>query len=103
MIASPGSIVLYTLTQYDADAINRRRKDFNDYRKAGGPDTGHVAHVGNHAYAGDVYPAVVVRVWGNLSNDSVNLSVLLDGNDIFWATSRTQGDDQGQWTAPARA
>jgi hypothetical protein len=30
----------------------------------------------------------------------VNLQVVLDGNDHYWATSRIQGDEPGQWRWP---
>jgi hypothetical protein len=54
--------------------------------------TGHVAHVGNQVTAGDVYPAMIVRVWGDTPESAVNLQVHLDGNDTYWATSRVVGD-----------
>ena len=105
-----GRIVHYRLSQYDADAINKRRADFQAFRSNfSGPSDpgqagadGHMAHVGNHATAGDVYPAVIVRVW-NEPTITVNAQVHLDGNDVYWATSRTEGDQPGQWTWPPRA
>lgn len=100
MKPSPGRIVLYTLTEHDAQAINKRRADFGEHRKTDGyTDTGYVAHYGNEARAGDTYPAVVVRVW---SGDSINAQVLLDGTDTYWATSRPQGNDAGNWNWPPR-
>jgi len=48
---------------------------------------------------GEQYPAVVVRTFGGTT---VNLHVLLDGNDTYWATSRMEGDDPGQWSWPPR-
>jgi hypothetical protein len=104
---SIGRIVHYTLADYDADAINKRRDDFNAHKQTlAGPvqpghrgATGHMAHVGNHASAGDVYPAMVVRTFGG---PAVNLQVHLDGTDTYWATSRTEGDGPGTWAWPPR-
>lgn len=105
-----GRIVRYTLTEADADAINKRRADFDAHKRtlAGTPDpghrgaTGHVAHVGNHASAGDTYPAMVVRVFDE-AKPTANLQVHLDGTDTYWATSRAEGDGNGFWTWPPRA
>jgi hypothetical protein len=102
-----GRIVHYQLSDHDAADINRRRADAEAYRLAnprpdqsGDPGaSGHVAHVGNRAAAGDCYPAVVVRTFGGTA---ANLSVLLDGTDTFWATSRGEGDQPGQWVWPPR-
>jgi hypothetical protein len=85
MNPTAGRIVLYKLTDTDAQVIRSRRAE------SGVP--------ANEARAGDVYPAVVVRVWGGMC---VNLRVLLDGLDDFWATSRVDGDAEGQWSWPPR-
>jgi len=95
-----GRIVHYTLGAGDAEAINRRRKDFTDSQSASA-GLGYVGHVGNHAEEGQVYPAVVVRVF-DPSVTTANLQVQLDGNDTYWATSRTEGDGPGHWGWPAR-
>ncbi len=58
-----GRIVLYTLSETDAEQINAQ-------------------HAGR-ASAGDTLPAIVVRV----ADDTVNLQVFLDGNSTFWATT----------------
>lgn len=100
-----GRIVLYTLSQFDADAINKRRSDFHAFTQtlASKPQpghrgaTGHVAHVGNDVTAGTVCAAVIVQVWGG---PAANLQVLLDGSDTYWATSRTEGTGQGRWIWP---
>jgi len=105
-----GRIVHYTLNDADATAINVRRADFQAFQRshahpheAGQPGaTGHVAHVGNHAEAGQTYPAVVVRVF-DPSVTTSNLQVLLDGNDTYWATSRLEGEGPGTWAWPARS
>lgn len=99
MTPTIGRIVHYTLTNEDAEAINRRRSDF-DRKNAG--NTGYVAHVGNYAQAGEAYPAMVVRMFGNASGDLVNLQVHLDGNDTYWATSRPEGTEPGTWAWPER-
>jgi hypothetical protein len=103
MVPTPGRIVLYKLAQYDADAINRRRKDYADSSALSDVklQTGFQAHVGNHVNAGDVFPAVVVRVWSP-EVGTANLHVFLDGNDTYWATSRVQGDGECQWSWPPR-
>lgn len=90
-----GDVVLYRLTAGDAEGINRRRQDFHQSRSADSR-TGFVGHVGNHVQEGDVVPAVVVQVHAE-STVTCNLHVLLDGNDTFWATSRAEGNDPGQW------
>ncbi|MFS4105136.1 hypothetical protein [Streptomyces sp. PD-S100-1] len=92
---APGDVVLYRLTVADANDINRRRKDFQGSGSAE-EGTGFVGHVGNDVQEGDVFPAVVVRVWSEHSS-TCNLQVLLDGSDAYWATSRGEGTAAGQW------
>lgn len=93
-----GRIVHYTLSNFDADQINRRRDDFSAAQSASA-GLGYVGHVGNRATAGDVCPAIVVRTFGG---PAVNLQVQLDGTDTFWATSRTEGEGEGHWAWPPR-
>jgi hypothetical protein len=76
-----GRIVLYKLSESDANDIKHRRG----------------AAQGNVPHAGEVYPAVVVRSWGG---PSVNLQVFLDGPDSYWAPSRKEGTVEGCWTWP---
>jgi len=114
MIPTIGRIVHYTLGQQDADVINQRRSDFNAHARANIPEpgvvvspgaagrTGHVGHVGNSASAGDVFPATIVRVWGDKPESAVNLQVHLDGNDTFWATSASVGEGPYHYAWPAR-
>jgi hypothetical protein len=79
-------MVLYTLSEADAAKINARRDaDRNS---------------GNRVEAGQDCAAIVVAAWGN---SSANLQVLLDGTDTYWATSRSEGDEQGHWHWPPRA
>jgi hypothetical protein len=107
MKPSIGRIVHYTLTEQDADQINRRRKDANAHmREHTDAATGVHVHVGNGVQAGDVYPLVITRVWASAEqvteHTAVNGQVLLDGNDTLWVTSVSQGTDQRQWFAPPR-
>jgi len=52
---------------------------------------------GNRPRGGDVYPAMIVRVW---NETNVNLQVFIDGPSTLWATSRVQGDTPGRWMLP---
>lgn len=83
---SVGRIVHYTLTDADASLIEQRRNATTD--------------IGNRAEEGQVFPAVVVRVFEPAA--SVNLKVLLDGTDDYWATSRSEGEGAGRWSWPPR-
>jgi hypothetical protein len=103
------SIVIYKLHQGDADQINRRRADFTAFNRVNSavprdPDrwsgrSGHIGHFGNDVAEGDEYPAIVVRRF-NPHTPTVNLQVLLDGNDTYWATSCIEGNEPGQWSWP---
>jgi hypothetical protein len=86
---SIGRIVHYTLSQHDADEINRRRTDS-------------FVLAGNQAQEGDIYPAMIVRLFGETPESAVNLQVFLDGTDTFWATSRTLGEGPFHWAWPER-
>jgi hypothetical protein len=104
---SIGRVVHYTLTEQDAASINVRRADFGAFEaghkhphEPGQPNaTGFIAHIGNHAEGGQMYPATVVRVF-DPSSSAVNLQVALDGNDTYWATSCPEGDGPGYWAWP---
>jgi hypothetical protein len=93
-----GRTVLYRVTEYDAEQINRRRKAAYE-SGAYAEQNGTIAHIGNQVAEGQEFPAVIVRLW---SGDLVNLQVQLDGNDTFWATSRKEGEDVGTWHWPER-
>lgn len=102
--------VLYKLHAGDVEQINRRRADFAAFSRAHQPAdhepgsfpgrSGHIGHFGNQVSEGDEYPAVVVRAFGG---STVNLHVLLDGNDTYWATSRQEGGEPGEWSWPVAA
>lgn len=69
-----GQIVLFTITENYAKAINDQRSK-----------AGYATKTGNQARAGDVYPLIVTRLWPGY--DHVNGQLLLDGNDTYWLTS----------------
>lgn len=58
---------------------------------------------GNRPRAGEVYPALIVRVWGDQETSVVNLQVFLDGRHTIWVTSRAQGELEGQWIWPPKS
>ncbi len=82
MTPTIGRIVIYVLTEQDAERVNALPRASC-----------------NGASAGDEYPAVVVRAW---SATTVNLKVLLDGTPDLWATSRLEGATPGTWHWPPR-
>lgn len=100
-----GRTVHYRLTAEDAAQIDRRRTtqgDIAERIKAGAWPLGAQAHLGNPVAEGDLFPAVIVRVW---SDTCVNLRVMLDGTDELWATSRNpvsmdDSDIPGRWFFP---
>lgn len=85
-----GRIVHYKLSESDAEQINTERTAYQQTSPV-------TAIRGNHAPAGDVYPAIVVRV---PAPGSANLQVILDGKDTYWATSVGQGTEPGTWAWP---
>ena len=92
VIPTIGRIVLYCLTQADADAINRRRTtsaEILERIRSGHWPMGSQAHIGNQVFAGEVYPGMVVRVQ---NEDLINIKVELDGTDQFWATNKSVSD-----------
>ena len=109
-----GRTVLYRLSGTDVVAINRRRTTGASIAARMKPETidwgagsvevtawpaGAQAHIGNEAVEGYEFPMVVVRVW---SATCVNGQVLLDGTDVFWATSVSEGTAPGTWHWPER-
>lgn len=93
MAPSIGRIVHYTLSEGDVASIDR------DMPAYPGQSVKR-----NSVQAGDVYPAIVVRVFpgGTEANGVCNLQVLLDGNCSFWATSRVEGEGESRWFWPPR-
>lgn len=82
--ATLGRIVHYQLSETDVAIIRDRRIASKT--------------VANSVWAGDIFPAIVVRTW----DTSVQLQVFLDGNDTYWATSVSEGDGERQWSWPPR-
>jgi hypothetical protein len=108
MAPTIGRIVHYKLSDMDAEAINRRRTNSSailSRMQADPPQwpEGAQAHMGNSVAAGDVYPAMIVRTWGNTAESAVQLQVFLDGTDAYWATSRTCGEEPGTYAWPVRS
>lgn len=75
-----GRIVEYTLTERDADDVNRRRAVYPG---------------GNWVEPGETYPLLVVRAWPG--TDDVNGQVMLDGPDALWVTVVEFGTGPGRW------
>jgi hypothetical protein len=101
MIPSVGRIVRYTLSADDATQSNKRKADaYNNRYAIRDESKGYVTHSGNGVSAGDVYPMIIVRVWGD--SDLVNGQVFLDGNDTLWVTSIKQGPGVREWHEPPR-
>lgn len=105
-----GARVQYTLSTWDADAINAARVEHNNFLSSGLARvfrTGHLGHVGNVAVEGDIVAADIVRVFSELS-PTVNLQLIPDGNHGIWKTSASHGFTPGKWhwigeTAPVPA
>jgi len=86
-----GRIVYFVFDTSSANEVNRRRKDSVSGLTEDNWPRGAMAHVGNEVRAGDVVPAMVVRVWDQNAG-TVNLKVMLDGSDLLWATSVTYAE-----------
>lgn len=97
MKPSIGRIVHYTISDHDAEMINRRR--VAKPHEPGWP-AGAVAHSGNSVRAGEIYPLIITRVW-NEDPGTINGQVLLDGNDSLWVTSVLPSGVEGRPAAPS--
>lgn len=106
VVPTIGRIVHYTLSEADAEAVNRRREDSyqHTHRTPGVTvqGTGDQRHIGNRAEAGQVYPMLITRPWGSTPESSVNGQVFLDGNDVLWVTSVSAGEGQRRFAWPTR-
>ncbi len=89
MIPTIGRIVHYTLTAQDAAQINALR--------------GSSTFRANPAYEGDVYPMMIVRVWGNSPDSAVQGQVFTAGNFTLWATSVPLGEGPHTYAWPERS
>lgn len=98
MTPSIGRIVGYTLTERDAEQINKRRKDAETHDFGRIANDGRQIHYGNVAREGDILPMLIVRVWSidetAKDTDLVNGKVELDGNDVLWVTSSAQAQSE---------
>lgn len=100
--------MIFTITQEQADQINRGRMagdSIANRLQSGTWPEGAQAHIGNTAYVGREYPLIVVRVWPDEHGPGtfgVNGQVILDGNDSLWITSAKYGMEEGQWRWPER-
>lgn len=90
IVPTTGRVVLYTLSQYDVEQINRRRtspQSISERIKEAIWPMGAQAHIGNSVKVGDVFPAILVRPNGDTAEATINIQVFLDGNDTLWVTS----------------
>ncbi len=86
----PGRIVYFVFSQQAVEEVMRRRTTGASIAERIVLRTwplGAQAHIGNAVQAGDIYPAMVVRVEARSENGHVNLKVMLDGSDDYWAPS----------------
>lgn len=95
---SIGRIVRYILTKDDAQMINSSRVSS---RPANFP-VGAQIQMGNGVSEGEIYPLIITRVWGDPENGYINGQVFLDGNDLYWVTSKYPGGSPGTWHWPER-
>jgi hypothetical protein len=123
MYPTMGRMVVYTMTEQDAEQINRRRTSGreiaerikNNSLTVGDLDQDEVfpamwplgaqAHIGNAVTAGESYPCIIVRVWDDefgTGKPGINGQVLLDANDQFWVKSAGEAPEAtpGKWNWP---
>ena len=110
-IPTIGRIVHYQLSAQDTEQIMRRRttgKSIAERMKYGDDPqlkawpAGAQAHIGNDVKEGDVFPMLIVQVWGPSPTSAVNGQVFLDGNDVLWATSVCVGEGPHTFSWPTR-
>lgn len=110
MMTDIGKIVVYRLTQEDADKINRRRTTGESIAKRIAIENwpiGAQAHVGTPVREYDEFPMIVVRV--GPFGLTFNGQVLLDGNDTYWVQNaspednsrESSGEIAGTWYWPS--
>ena len=93
----PGRIVYFVFDEQSAGDVNRRYQHAREHRKEHEDRANGVQlHIGNPVAAGDICPAMVLRVWGD--SGCSNLKVMLDGTDDFWATSVNYDEAKGPRT-----
>jgi len=79
-----GRTVLYRMLSSDCEQLKQQPPEQN-----------------NEHEAGQLVPALVLRVWGEGANRA-NLRVSVDGNATLWKTSICEGPGVGQWQWPER-
>lgn len=93
-----GRIVLYTLTAYDAESVNKTRSDAqSNLAKHEKASNGVIIHVGSEARQGDQLPMQITKVH---EDGSVNGRVALDGNDVYWVEKIQEGVGEDHWCWP---
>jgi hypothetical protein len=100
-LPNPPRLVLYQLTVEDIRQIEHQRRARNG--------AGELIHRGNAVAPGQVFPMLIVRLWGlphgsrTIDPDTpVNGQVWLDGTDTHWVQKVVHGNEAGQFTWPAR-
>lgn len=102
-VPSIGRVVHYCLRFSDAEQINRRRTNGHSIAERIKEEKwpiGAQAHIGNEVKENDIFPMLIVKVWGDAPECAVNGQVYLDGNDVFWATSVSVGIGPGTYAWP---
>jgi hypothetical protein len=95
---SIGAHVLYKVSEGDLALIDSYAPQ---HRKGTRLDGGEYdIYQRNSVHAGQIYPATIVAVF-DPSTTTANLMVQLDGYGQYWATSRVEGDQPGNWAWPA--
>lgn len=84
MILSIGRIVLYCLTEKDAESINKRRED-SELSNIAIQDSGYIVHTGSKVKSATYYPMIITKI--DPVHKSINGQVILDGNDTLWVTN----------------
>lgn len=106
-----GRIVHYTLSDTDAQAVNRRRttgKAIAERIPEGRWPVGAQAHIGRDVAAGEVYPMLITFVPAPKENEMTPVSgrVFLDGSDELQVRAEQvatgSSDANGLWQWPAR-
>ena len=97
----PGCTVYFVFYELSATKVNRRRT--SSERIAALIDDekwpfGAQAHIGTRVLAGDVCPAIVVRI-AEGPGIVCNLKVMLDGSDTYWArlVDYSAAKEPGTW------
>jgi hypothetical protein len=95
----PGRIVYYVFSEQAATEVMRRRTTggaIAERIEQQAWPLGAQAHIGNPVSIGTIAPAMVVATF---DSDAVNLKVMLDGSDVYWATSAPYDETKrpGSW------